>query len=39
MARNYYKNPRAAVVAVSDGKAKEVIKRDSYEELIKNDVL
>lgn len=39
MASNYNRIPRAAVVAVSDGKAKVVVKRESYEDLIKNDVL
>ena len=39
MASNYNRIPRAAVVAVSDGKAKIVVKRESYEDLIKNDVL
>ena len=39
MASNYNRIPRAAVVAVSDGKAKVVVKRESYDDLIKNDVL
>lgn len=40
MASNYEQNSaRAAVVAVSDGKAKVVVKRESYDDLIKNDVL
>lgn len=38
MASNYNRIPRPAVVAVSDGNAKVVIKRESYEDLIKNDI-
>lgn len=39
MASNYNRIPRPAVVAVSAGKAKVVVKRESYDDLIKNDVL
>ncbi len=39
MASNYNRIPRPAVVAVSDGKAKVIVKRETYEDLIKNDVL
>ena len=39
MASNYNRIPRPAVVAVSDGKAKVVVKRETYDDLIKNDVL
>lgn len=39
MASNYNRIPRPAMVAVSDGKAKVIVKRESYEDLIKNDVL
>lgn len=39
MASNYNRIPRPAVVAVSGGKAKVVVKRETYEDIIKNDVL
>lgn len=39
MASNYNRIPRPAVVAVSDGKAKVIVKRETYEDLIKNDVM
>lgn len=39
MASNYNRIPRPAVVAVSGGKAKVVVKRETYDDLIKNDVL
>lgn len=38
MASNYNRIPRPAVVAVSKGKAGVVIKRESYEDLIRNDI-
>ena len=38
MASNYNRIPRPAVVAVSDGKARVVIKRESYEDLVRNDL-
>ncbi len=38
MASNYNRIPRPAVVAVSKGQAKVVIKRESYEDLIRNDI-
>lgn len=38
MASNYNRIPRPAVVAVSDGKAKIVVKRETYDDLIRNDV-
>lgn len=38
MSSNYNRIPRPAVVAVKDGKARVVIKRESYEDLIKNDL-
>ena len=38
MASNYNRIPRPAVVAVSDGEAKVVVKRETYEDLIRNDV-
>lgn len=39
MASNYNRIPRPAVVAVSDGKARVVVKRETYEDLIKNDII
>ncbi len=39
MSSNYNRIPRPAVVAVADGKAKIVVKRESYEDIIKNDVI
>lgn len=39
MASNYNRIPRPAMVAVSDGKARVVVKRETYEDLIKNDVI
>lgn len=38
MASNYNRIPRPAVVAVNNGEAKVVVKRETYEDLIKNDV-
>lgn len=38
MASNYNRIPRPAMVAVSEGKSKVVIKRETYEDLIRNDV-
>jgi len=38
MASNYNRIPRLPVVMVSGGKPKVVIKRESYEDLIKNDI-
>ena len=38
MASNYNRIPRPAVAAVSDGKAEIVVKRESYEDLIRNDL-
>ncbi len=38
MASNYNRIPRPAMVAVSGGKAKVIVKRESYEDVIKNDV-
>lgn len=39
MSSNYNRIPRPAMVSVSDGKAKVVIKRETYEDILKNDVL
>lgn len=38
MSSNYNRIARPAVVAVSDGNAKVVVKRETYEDLIRNDV-
>lgn len=38
MASNYNRIPRPAVVAVSNGEAKVVVRRESYEDLIRNDL-
>lgn len=38
MASNYNRIPRPAVVAVKSGEARVVIKRESYEDLIRNDL-
>ncbi|NMA79286.1 MAG: diaminopimelate decarboxylase [Clostridiales bacterium] len=38
MASNYNRIPRAAVVMVSKGKARTIVKRESYDDLIRNDV-
>lgn len=39
MASNYNRLPRPAVVLVKDGKADLLVKRESYEELIRTDVI
>ena len=38
MASNYNRVPRPPVVMVSGGKSKLVIRRESYEDLIANDI-
>lgn len=38
MSSNYNRIPRPAVVAVKDGMARVIIKRETYEDLIKNDI-
>lgn len=38
MASNYNRNPRPAMVMVKDGKAKLIIKRESYSDLLINDL-
>ena len=38
MASNYNKIPRPPVVFVRDGKSRVVVRRETYEDLIKNDV-
>ena len=39
MASNYNRIPRPAVVAVSGGKAKIIVKRETFEDIIANDVM
>jgi diaminopimelate decarboxylase len=39
MGSNYNKVPRPAVVFVSAGEARVVVERESFEDLIRNDVL
>jgi diaminopimelate decarboxylase len=38
MASNYNKNPIPAVVLVKKGEDKLIIKRQSYEDMIKNEI-
>ncbi len=38
MASNYNRIPRPAMVMVKDGKARVIIKRESYEDIAKNDI-
>lgn len=38
MSSNYNRIPRPAVVAVKDGKARVVIRRETYEDVLRNDV-
>jgi diaminopimelate decarboxylase len=39
MASNYNKVPRPAVVFVSDGQSRVVVRRETYEDLVRNDVV
>lgn len=39
MASNYNRIPRPPVIMVTDGKPHEIVRRESYEDIIKNDVL
>lgn len=39
MASNYNRLPRPPIVMVKDGKARLAVRRESYEDLIKNDLL
>ena len=39
MASNYNRVPRPPVIMTSNGKARVIIKRETYEDIIKNDVL
>jgi diaminopimelate decarboxylase len=38
MASNYNRIPRPKVVAISDGKDKEIIRRETFADLTKNDL-
>lgn len=38
MASNYNRIPRPAAIMVNNGKCREIIKRESYEDLIRNDI-
>lgn len=38
MASNYNRYPRPCVVMVSEGNAKVIIKRETYENIIENDI-
>lgn len=38
MAMNYNRNPRAEVVMVKGGEARTVLRRESYEDLVRNDL-
>ncbi len=38
MASNYNRIPRPAMIAISGGKSKVIVKRESYEDLLRNDV-
>ena len=38
MASNYNRVPRPAVVMIKDGKPRLIIKRESYEDMVKNDI-
>ena len=39
MASNYNRNPVPPVVLVRDGKAEYIVKPQSYEDIIRNDVI
>lgn len=39
MSSNYNRIPRPPIVAVRDGKARVIVKRESYEDLVKNDIV
>lgn len=38
MASNYNRNPRPAIVMVKDGTSRVIVKRETYEDLVKNDI-
>ena len=39
MASNYNSNPIPAVVLVNDGKSELIVKRQSYDDMIKNQLM
>ena len=39
MASNYNRLPRPPIVMVKDGKARIVVKRETYDDIVANDVL
>ena len=39
MASNYNKNPMPAIVLVKEGKAEVIVKRQTYEHMIENEVI
>lgn len=39
MASNYNRVPRAPIVLIADGKAREVLRRETYEDLVRNDLI
>ena len=38
MASNYNRVPRPAVLMVRDGEVRTIIKRETYEDILKNDI-
>ena len=38
MASNYNRIPRPPVILVKDGKARVAVKRESFEDLVRNDI-
>jgi hypothetical protein len=38
MASNYNRVPRPPILLVSDGMVREVVRRETYEDLIRNDL-
>ena len=38
MASNYNRVPRPAIVMVNNGKARVIVKRESYEDIVRNDI-
>lgn len=38
MASNYNRNPRAEIVMVKDGEARTIVRRESYEDIARNDI-
>jgi len=38
MASNYNRNPRAEIVMVKDGEARVIVRRESYEDMARNDI-